>query len=116
MRIRFSTALLLITATTINAAPTPQTPTTAGALVDSITDQLKAVYDHSEATKDCGACVAALALTKTLDRHNRPGVLKALKKLCPTIEKQTTDVVKFLNPGNSVIDGQHEKNTDSQPN
>ncbi|KAG0342553.1 hypothetical protein BG000_003552 [Podila horticola] len=92
MRIQLSTALLLIAATTINAAPTPQAPTTACSLVDSITDQLKAVYDRSEATKDCDTCVAALALTKCLDRLNRPGVLKALKKLCPTIEKQKTDV------------------------
>lgn len=86
MRIQLSSAILLIAVATVTAAPTP--PTT-----DSITDQLKAAYDQSEASMDCGACVAALAITKRLDRLNRQGVLNAFKRLCPSINKQTLDVV-----------------------
>ncbi|KAF9380761.1 hypothetical protein CPB97_008152 [Podila verticillata] len=85
MRIQLSSAILLIAVATVTAAPTP--PTT-----DSITDQLKAAYDQSEASMDCGACVAALAITKRLDRLNRQGVLNAFKRLCPSINKQTLDV------------------------
>ncbi|KAG0024444.1 hypothetical protein BGZ81_007716 [Podila clonocystis] len=90
MRIQLSTALLLFTATTLNAAPTPPAPTDA--TTDAIIDQLKVVYDLSAASKDCITCVSALVTTKTLDHRNRPGVLKALKKLCPTLQQQPTDV------------------------
>lgn len=86
MRIQLSSAILLIAAVTVTAAPTPST-------TDSITDQLKAAYDRSEASKDCITCVAALTITKTLDSHNRQGVLNAFKRLCPSIKKQTPDVV-----------------------
>lgn len=92
MRIQLSTTLLLIAATTINAAPTPHAPTTT----DAIFDKLKVVYDQSEDSKDCLACVAALVTTKTLDRHNRSGVLKAFKRLCPTFQQQPADVVNVV--------------------